>query len=550
MSPDDHVLVAGYFSAGAPAARRRPAPLSTTPPCAVQFVDAKEGWAVGDEGRHLAHDRRRPNLGTAADRRARRFAALGAFFSTRTRSAGSAAARNCRTAAAASACLLFTSDGGPNGRRLLANALPGLNQVRFRRSAKTASSSATAASSSRPASSRPPTAAAPGSRSPARARPPGWPAISTTPRPASSPALEPTSPPCARQDRRIAERRRSARRPRHHRLQILGKRSARGRPGRPRPDQRQRRHNVGLRRQQAADRGAREPRFPRVARRQGTKVWIVGRPGSVVPAQRRCRHDLDAAKTGQPLPLHGVYFFDEKPAGPSASRHDPHHRRRRQDLERAAPGRPARRRARASHASNKTRRSIPCACLGGAEGYLTTSLRITAPDPSTIAWGREPRRRTYAAAMRLAGATDRRDALAVPDAAAPRALPDKKTILAHWNQLHAQRAPRGADPPTRADAAHLAAERRDRRASAKARSRCRRCRARRVQEAVRRPPTRRRSPSRSSELGLNAWKVAKVYAAERRAASGSRPRSRRTTIARAAAADDRARVRRRAHPRR
>ena len=44
------------------------------------------------------------------------------------------------------------------------------------------------------------------------------------------------------------------------------------------------------------------------------------------------------------------------------------------------------------------------AMLGAAEGYLTTSLRITAPDSAVVAWGRELDERRYSAAMRQAGA--------------------------------------------------------------------------------------------------------------------------------------------------
>ena len=39
----------------------------------------------------------------------------------------------------------------------------------------------------------------------------------------------------------------------------------------------------------------------------------------------------------------------------------------------------------------------------GADGYLTTSLRVTAPDAATMAWDRLLDARRYAAAIRLAG---------------------------------------------------------------------------------------------------------------------------------------------------
>ncbi|HMF15674.1 MAG TPA: YCF48-related protein [Gemmataceae bacterium] len=95
---------------------------------AIQFVDAKEGWAVGDEGVvwHTIDAGRtweRQATGTRASLRSVQF--LNPFQ-------GWVAGREELPAGQGSVgVLLFTRDGGVTWQRLLENAMPGLNQVRF-----------------------------------------------------------------------------------------------------------------------------------------------------------------------------------------------------------------------------------------------------------------------------------------------------------------------------------------------------------------------------------------------------------------------------------
>ncbi len=164
------------------------------------------------------------------------------------------------------------------------------------------------------------------------------------------------------------------------------------------------------------------------------KLWIVGRPGSVVLHSADAGATWSLLKTGQPFPLHAVFFFDEKlgwavgDAGTILGTTDGGKSWTvNQGGTRVA--------VLCVHPLNKTAPVDTLAHLGGAEGFLTASLRITAPDLSAIAWGREQDARRYAAAVRLAGGMTGETLWHFP---MPQYLErcDVKAILAHWNRLH------------------------------------------------------------------------------------------------------------------
>lgn len=239
------------------------------------------------------------------------------------------------------------------------------------------------------------------------------------------------------------------------------------------------------------------------------KVWIVGRPGSVVLHSSDGGANWSLNKTGQRLPLHGVFFFDEKhgwavgDAGTILQSLDggKSWTTLHQAGKRAA--------AMAIHSLNKNAPVDTITYLGAAEGYLTTALRITAPDAQTIAWGRDKAARRYAAAMRAAGALTGETLWHFP---MPQHLEgcDKKTILAHWNQLHANRAEEELirqlvlslrtwrptaviteHPDSKTPLSSLLGEA--------------------VQEAVLRAGDANAFPEQIAELGLTAWAVHRVY---------------------------------------
>jgi photosystem II stability/assembly factor-like uncharacterized protein len=94
---------------------------------AVQFVDAKEGWAAGDDGVvwHTidgGKDWERQSTGVRASLRSIHF--LNAYV-------GWIAGREELPGGKSDGVVLFTNDGGARWQRLLAGSLPGLNVVRF-----------------------------------------------------------------------------------------------------------------------------------------------------------------------------------------------------------------------------------------------------------------------------------------------------------------------------------------------------------------------------------------------------------------------------------
>jgi photosystem II stability/assembly factor-like uncharacterized protein len=239
------------------------------------------------------------------------------------------------------------------------------------------------------------------------------------------------------------------------------------------------------------------------------QVWVVGRPGSVVLNSKDAGTTWSLIKTGHSLPLHGVFFFDERlgwavgDAGTILASTDGGKTwtTQHQSGQRAA--------AMFIHAQNKDVPFDTIALLGAAEGYLTTTLRVTAPDAATVAWSRAEDARRYAASMRSAGALTGETLWPFP---LPQYLEtsDKKTILAHWNKLHASGAEEelirqlvlalriwrpsvviSESPDSKTPMTALLSEA--------------------VQEAVRRAADAKAFPEQIGELGLATWKVVRVF---------------------------------------
>jgi photosystem II stability/assembly factor-like uncharacterized protein len=239
------------------------------------------------------------------------------------------------------------------------------------------------------------------------------------------------------------------------------------------------------------------------------RIWIVGRPGSVVVSSSDAGATWTLQKTGQALPLQSVFFFDERngwAVGDAGTILHSSDGGKNWSIQQQAGQRAA---AMTIHSLNKNAPVDTLTLLGAADGYLTTSLRVSAPDVKAASRGRLLDARRYAAAMRSAGALTGETLWQFP---MPQYLEggDKKTILAHWNAIHANAADEellrqlvlslrmwrpsviiGEHPDSKVAVSSLVGEA--------------------VQEAVRRAADDKAFPEQLAELGLKAWTVRKIY---------------------------------------
>lgn len=244
----------------------------------------------------------------------------------------------------------------------------------------------------------------------------------------------------------------------------------------------------------------------------GAHYWVVGRPGSVALHSPDRGRSWEMVRTGQPLPLHGVWFSDEQHGwvvgelGVIVATADGGKTWRVQHRggDRAAV-----------LVVNARAAAAPLdavAALGARDGYLVAGVRVAAPDPTSAAPGRAGDGARYADAFRQVGGASAEALWPFPLpshlARAPRA-----DLLRAWDQLHGDRAAEQllrqivlslrlwrpdvilADPP--APGAEMAVDDL-------------------VGEAVRVAFTRAGDPEAFPEqlkgLGLEPWRPAKLYA--------------------------------------
>ncbi len=239
-------------------------------------------------------------------------------------------------------------------------------------------------------------------------------------------------------------------------------------------------------------------------------VWVVGRPGSVVLHSPDGGVNWALHKTGQPLPLNGVFFFDEKHGWTVGDTGTILHTRdggKTWALQHQGARRLA---ALCVKARGSSTPVDLIAHLGIADARHVGALRITAPDPATATWGGALDARRYASAVRRAGGLTGETLWHFPT---PQHLEhaDKKAVLAHWNRLHASHAEEellrqlvltlrvwrpgivfGDDPESKRPLDALAGEA--------------------LLEAVRRAADPKAYPEQITELGLEAWQAAGVFA--------------------------------------
>lgn len=173
----------------------------------------------------------------------------------------------------------------------------------------------------------------------------------------------------------------------------------------------------------------------------GKNAWVVGRPGTFVLATNDAGATWEMRPTGHTTPLHGLFFLDEKRGwavgdlGAILKTDDGGEtwKTLRQGGKRSAA---LFVNARADDAPLDT-----IAALGADGGYLATALRVVAHDPGTAHPDRAADPLRLTAATRMAGGVMAESLWHFP-------LPphlrhaDKQALLAHWNLGHANRADR------------------------------------------------------------------------------------------------------------
>lgn len=257
----------------------------------------------------------------------------------------------------------------------------------------------------------------------------------------------------------------------------------------------------------------------------GPRAWAVGRPGSVVLHTADAGATWSLQPTGQPLPLHGVYFLNEQRGWAvgdlglilTTSDGGKTWKAQRQGGKRAA--------ASLVHAQSTDLPLDVLAQLGADEGYLLHALNLIAPDAGSANPARALEAQRFAAATRRAGGAVAEALWQFPlplhltpsvrtggKDAANEGMLDPRPLLAHWNQYHGNQASgeilrqlvlalriwrpdvllTSAPPPkSTSAAAALVAEA--------------------LAEAVRCAADPKQFPEQVQALSLSAWSVKKLY---------------------------------------
>jgi photosystem II stability/assembly factor-like uncharacterized protein/tetratricopeptide (TPR) repeat protein len=172
---------------------------------------------------------------------------------------------------------------------------------------------------------------------------------------------------------------------------------------------------------------------------RGEHVWVAGRPGSVVLHSGDQGQTWQTHPTGQPLPLHGLYFHDGQhgwAVGELGCILATTDGGRTWQVQHRGGQRAA---LLFVHARPTALPAETVAQIGGEEGYLAAAVRVCSPDPTSAAPGRSADGQRLAAAVRMAGGAAGEMLWQFP-AAQHLARADRADLLAFWNGLHADRA--------------------------------------------------------------------------------------------------------------
>jgi photosystem II stability/assembly factor-like uncharacterized protein len=244
----------------------------------------------------------------------------------------------------------------------------------------------------------------------------------------------------------------------------------------------------------------------------GSHVWMVGRPGSAVLHSRNNGDNWEVQYTRQTLPLNGLFFVDEHTGwavgemGTILGTTDGGKtwKTQRRGGERSA--------ALFIHARATGVPLDAAALLGGQDGYLTTSLRVVCPDPATAAAARCVDGERLAAAWRQAGGASAEMLWQFPLSAHDMRA-SREEMLKTWDAMHGGKA---ADNLLRQMVLAIRLWKPDLIVTdcfdaAATGFPCERLTAEAVREAFRRAADPKAFPEHVNFLGLEAWQPAKLY---------------------------------------
>jgi photosystem II stability/assembly factor-like uncharacterized protein len=244
----------------------------------------------------------------------------------------------------------------------------------------------------------------------------------------------------------------------------------------------------------------------------GAHAWVVGRPGSVMLHSANRGATWQVVKTGQPVPLNGVFFFDEQrgwAVGELGTVLGTSDGGKTWAVQRRGGQRAG---VLFVHAGAAALPVDTLARLGLEEGHLAACVRVTAPDPRSAAPERASDPQRFAAAARLAGGAAGEVLWQFP---VPRHLDanDKTGLLKFWGALHGGAAERQllrqlvlALRTWRPDV--IVTDHPDAKASGSAAALV----AEALHEAIKQAADPKAFPEQIGLLGLQPWRAAKLYA--------------------------------------
>lgn len=171
----------------------------------------------------------------------------------------------------------------------------------------------------------------------------------------------------------------------------------------------------------------------------GKNIWAVGRPGSAALHSGDGGKTWQVQRTGQPMPLHGLFFRDERrgwAVGELGTILTTADGGKSWQVQKRGGQRLA---ALAAYARPASACLGTVAHVGAQDGYLTGALCVTAPEPASAALNRVGEPARFAGAVRQAGGAVGEGLWAFP-VSSHLSKADRTELLAAWDKMHGDRA--------------------------------------------------------------------------------------------------------------